>query len=277
MQCPCAVGGDDVAFEQQRVAEEAGDECGGGVGVQLGAGSALHDAAVVHDGDAVADHQGFTLVVGDVDDRDAELAMDAGELELHGFAEPAVQRGQGFVEQQDAGLIHEGSRQGDALALAAAELADGAMLQFGQLHEVQRGGDPGGGLLASDATHAKREGDVVADAEVGEQCQRLEDDAELTGVRGAAGHAAAADDDVAAVGVEQARDDAQQRGLARAGWSEEREELALADLDGHVVKNDGVAVALADVVHPYRGGHRSSPIARSRRRRPSAMPRHSSP
>ena len=79
-------GGDDVAFEQQRVAEEAGDERGRGVGVQLGAGSALHDAAAVHDGDAVADHQRFALVVGDVDDRDAELAVDAGELELHGLA-----------------------------------------------------------------------------------------------------------------------------------------------------------------------------------------------
>src|SRR5262249_52236817 len=82
VQCPCAVGGDDVAFEEQRVAEEAGDERGGGFGVQLGSGSALHNTTVVHDGDAVADHQGFALVVGDVDDGYAEFAVDAGELEL---------------------------------------------------------------------------------------------------------------------------------------------------------------------------------------------------
>ena len=57
-----------------------------GLAYSSGTGSALHDAAAVHDGDAVADHQRFTLVVGDVDDRDAELAVDAGEFELHGFA-----------------------------------------------------------------------------------------------------------------------------------------------------------------------------------------------
>lgn len=88
-----------------------------------------------------------------------------------------------------------------------------------------------------------------------EQCQRLEHDAELPGVRRAAGHAVPAEDDVAAVGVEQAGDDAEQRRLARAGRTQQREELAVADLDGYVVEHDQLAVRLTDVLHPDGGGH----------------------
>src|SRR5690606_41190923 len=47
----------------------------------------LFDPALVHDGDAVGHGQRFALVVSDVDEGDADLALDAFELQLHGLAQ----------------------------------------------------------------------------------------------------------------------------------------------------------------------------------------------
>ena len=44
-----------------------------------------------------------SLIVGDVDERDAELTLDALELELHDVAQFEVQRTERLVEQQGAG------------------------------------------------------------------------------------------------------------------------------------------------------------------------------
>ena len=67
----------------------------------------LLDPAVVEHCQAVAHGERLLLVVGDVDERDAHLALDALELELHRLAELEVERAEGLVEQEDARLVDE--------------------------------------------------------------------------------------------------------------------------------------------------------------------------
>ena len=60
----------------------------------------LLDLALRHHREAVAHHERFFLVVRDVDERDADLALDAHQLELHLLAELEVERAERLVEQE---------------------------------------------------------------------------------------------------------------------------------------------------------------------------------
>ena len=64
--------------------------------------------------------------MGDVDGGDAELLLDAPELELHVFAQLAIEGGERFIEEEEIGLEHEGAGDRDPLLLAAGELLDAA-------------------------------------------------------------------------------------------------------------------------------------------------------
>ena len=73
----------------------------------------------------------------DVHERDADLVLDPLELELHLLAELEVERAERLVEEQHARPVDERARQGDALLLAARELARLAPLEARQVDERQ--------------------------------------------------------------------------------------------------------------------------------------------
>ena len=101
----------------------AGDERRGRALVHgLGVGQLL-DVAVEHDRDPVAHAHRLFLVVGDEDERDAELALEQLELDLHLLAQLAVERAERLVEQQHARAVDERPGERDALLLAAGQLA----------------------------------------------------------------------------------------------------------------------------------------------------------
>ena len=60
--------------------------------------------------------------MGHEDERDAELALDLLELDLHLLAELEIERAERLVEEQHLGLDHGGPRERDALTLTAGEL-----------------------------------------------------------------------------------------------------------------------------------------------------------
>ena len=66
-----------VGVEDVGSAQESGDERGGGRGVDLLRRADLLDAALGQHGDLVAHGERFLLVVGHVDERDADLALHA--------------------------------------------------------------------------------------------------------------------------------------------------------------------------------------------------------
>ena len=120
---PSARGVEEVHL---RRADEAGDEGVGGVVVELHRGADLLDAAGVEDDDAVGERHRLDLVVGDVDHRRRELAVQAGDLDAGGDAQRGVEVGEGLVEEEELRRAHDGAADGDALALAAGELGRAA-------------------------------------------------------------------------------------------------------------------------------------------------------
>ena len=82
----------------------------------------LLDPTVVEHRDAVAHRERFLLVVGDEDERDADLVLYALELDLHLLAQLQVERAERFVEQEHPRPVHQRARERDPLALSARQL-----------------------------------------------------------------------------------------------------------------------------------------------------------
>ncbi len=79
--------------------------------------------AVAQHSHALPEGHRLDLVVRDVDRRDAETFVEAGELRTHRHAELRVEVRQGLVHQERLRLAHHGATHGDALTLPARELA----------------------------------------------------------------------------------------------------------------------------------------------------------
>src|SRR5205814_3720206 len=129
----------------------------------------------------------------------------------------------------------DGARKGDALPLAAGELARLALEKM--LDAEERRGPFGLRLLLRlrDALRLQREGDVFVDAEVRIERVALEDHGDATLARGKVVDDAAADEDVAGGRLLEAGDHAQEGGFSGARGAEEDEELALPALQVDVV------------------------------------------
>src|SRR6266436_4044553 len=106
-----------------RGADEAGDELVGRLIVQLERLPHLLHHAVLHDDDPVTQRHGLDLVVGNVNGGGTETQMQLLELNAHLHPQLGIEVRQRLVEQEHAGVAHDGTAQSHPLALAAGELA----------------------------------------------------------------------------------------------------------------------------------------------------------
>ena len=114
------------AFQAVHGADELGDEAGARMKVDVLRAADLGDAALLHHDDAVAEHHGLGLVVGDVDGGDPETAQQRVDLGAQALAQCRVERGQRLIEQEQPRPNGERPRQCNALTLAARKLIDAA-------------------------------------------------------------------------------------------------------------------------------------------------------
>ena len=170
------------------------------------------------------------LVVGDVDEGDAQLLVHLLQLDLHVLAHLEVQRGEGLVQEEHLGLVHDGAGDGDTLLLAAGEGLHVAVLVVGHGHELENLADALVDLLLRHLLQLEAEGDVLIHIQVREQGVALENGVQRTLVRRDAGQLLAVHQDGTFVRLEKARDHPQERGLATARGTEEGEELSAADI-----------------------------------------------
>ena len=91
--------------------------------------------------------------------------MQLGELDAHLNAQRGVEIGQRLVEQEDLRLAHDGAADGDALALAAGELAGLALEQRLELQDLRGGEHLGAGARLS-GTPASRSAKPMLSATV---------------------------------------------------------------------------------------------------------------
>ena len=181
MSVPLTVPGDEV-----RDAEKARDERGGRRFVELGGCAELLDPAVVHDRDLVGHRHRLFLVVRDVDERDADVVLNALELELHLLAELQVEGAERLVQQEHRRLVDEGAGERDALLLASGKLARLPLLHPLQPDEPQDLVDLAGQRLSSDPAATQAEGDVLEDREMRKERVGLEDGVDVSLVGGEA-------------------------------------------------------------------------------------------
>ena len=90
----------------------------------------------------------------DVHEGDADLLLDALELDLQLLAQAQVERAERLVEEQRPRAVDQRAGERDALPLAAGELGGLALGEVAELDHLQRLADPGlrlalGDLLAS--------------------------------------------------------------------------------------------------------------------------------
>ena len=193
--------------------------------VYLGRSADLLDAALAEHRDAVAHRQGFFLVVRDVDERDAHLALHLLQLELHLLAELEVERAEWLVEQQHLGLVDDGPGQRHALSLAAGELGRLPAAEPGQPDHLQCPADLLAPLGLGHVPHAQAELNVLDHRHVREQRVVLEHGVDVPGVWRHLRDVVAAKLDPPAVRRLEPCNQPQQGGLPRPGRAKQGEEL----------------------------------------------------
>src|SRR5205807_3536397 len=132
-------------------------------------------------------------------------------------------------------------REGHALLLAAGQLARKLVGEPTQTDKVENFAYALSLLRARKRAHAQRKGDVALDRHVWEQRVALEDDTDVALIRLAARQVLAAELDDAAGGLPEARDHHQRRRLPRPAPAEDRDKLALRDVEADPI--DGVDAA----------------------------------
>ena len=249
-----------------------------GVGMRRGVkdvapGSPFYDAPAVHDEHPVGHARDHPQVVGDQDDRRAELPLkllhQVQDLGLDGD----VQGRRRFVGDQQVGMAHQRHGDHDALPLPAAELvrvlADTVLrgLDAHAAQHLERALPPLGGRAASVAP--KRFLELIADGEHGVQARHgvLKDHGDAPSPQ--VGHPPFGDlrqlgpveDDAPAHDAPGSPEQAQQRqhghALAAPGLADDPQHLAPPQLEGHPadrlhLPNRGEEGG-TQVLHPQKG------------------------
>jgi len=238
-----------------RRADEAGDEQPVRPVVELKRRADLHHRTPVEHDDFVGHGHRLDLVVGDVDHRRLERVVQFADLDPHLHAQRRVEVGERLVEQERLGLAHDRPADGDALALAAGELARLAVEIVG---EVERRG--GLADLACDhvglaARHLQREADVGAHAHVRIERVGLEHHRQPALGRANIADILAVDENPPRGQILEPGDQPQQRRLAAARRPDEDGELAVLDVEIDVIDDVHRAERLAHRLQ-LDGAHR---------------------
>ena len=172
-----------------------------------------------------------------------------------------VQRAGGFIAHDEPGPVHQRPRDGDALLLAAGQLRRQGGGAVAEAHALEHRPRPLDGFLARRAVDQQRYGRVLGGGQRRQQVERLENEPDRLAavarlfLRAHGPQVAAEDRALAAVLVEDAGDDGDQRRLAATGGPDQHHQLARAHVQVHPAQGDdlrrAVAVRLDDVLAPH--------------------------
>ena len=257
-----------AAVDQVVLTDELGGEALGRTLVNVSRGTLLDQTAVGDDGDAVGNGHRLFLIVGDVDEGDADFLLDALELEAHVLAQIGVERSEWLVEQQDVALQHQRAGELDPLLLPARQLVRHPSVEVAEPDQLQHTVDRVADLLLGQPVELQPEGHVALDVHVGEQGVGLEHHRRRPLVGRQVADVAPMQHHLARGGFREPADQAQQRGLAAPRRAEQDEIGSAVDPEIHRIEGDhrteGLGEAgdldgdVACVVHALRAARRSS-------------------
>ncbi len=253
-------------------------------GLRLGLGELRPQVVGAQLGHQLPPPHGLLLLDGQADQGSRHVAADH-HLGARVGDQPAFRRhpvGGGLVGEQDRGLA--GQRAGDrhALLLAPGEVARQEVAPVLEADLVQRPLGVAARLAPAAALDVERVLDVLARGERREEVELLEDEADRAPPDGRQTlgpprvDALAVHHHLAAGRRQDAAQDRQQRGLARAGRPLERHHLAAPDLEADAAQDGHGLAALAELlgdVVSADGGHDCGLLARQpRKTRAGSMP-----
>ena len=211
--------------------------------------------------DVVCHRQRFLLIVGDKDHRGSKPSLQLLDLYLQLLPQLAIERAEGFVQEQNRGPIHERAGERDALLLASGQLCGQPSTEVPQLHQVQRTPDLDIPVRARDATLPERIRDVFRNRHVREQCVTLEDHPDAPPMRRQPSDVPIVETDAALVGSFEPGHGHQDGRLSRPARAEEREDAPCRRRQCHPVQCDHVTVELAQAADMQCGrcAHRRTP------------------
>ncbi len=168
---------------------------------QLGGSRELSQVpTLLEHGDAVAHLDRLVDVVGDEENRLADLRLQAQELVLEALAGDRVDGAEGFVHQHHPRVGGKGAGDADTLLLATRELGWIALAELGvEPDQGQQLLGALGGVVALPANQPRHGGDVLSDGAMGKEADLLNHIADLAAKlrRRAVANRAAADEHVA--------------------------------------------------------------------------------
>src|SRR5215218_8058543 len=224
--------------------------------------SALADDAVL-DVQAPLGPLGDRGVVRHDDQRETAIAPQPLEQVHDLVAGLLVEVAGRLVGEQHVGLLHERAGDRHALLLPARELARHVARAVGEPDRVERREGAPPAVLTRDAERLQRGLHVLLRRERRDQVEPLEHEADLLGpdaaelAVGQVGELGVAERDATRRRPVECAEHLQQRGLATARGSLDRDELALADREAHVLQRGDLAlrlrVALRDVLECVHG------------------------
>jgi hypothetical protein len=243
-----------LAAQHDGLAEKIAHERRCWMVVQLAGRTHLLDPTVVHDGDPIGHAERFVLVVGDEDDRDAELSLEQSHLDPHLLAELGVQVAERLVEQQHVRLVDQRPRQRHSLLLTTRQQRRRSLSIVLHADQFEHPRD----LLVDGCSWnvADRQwvGHVVEHGHVRPDGVALKHHAHVASVglnedtRLGVDHRRTGDADPSAVDAFETGDHAQRGGLAAAGRTQQGEHLAAFDAEADPVDGAHVAEVASHVV-----------------------------
>ena len=176
------------------------------------------------------------------------------ELGAHVDAQLGIQVGKGLIQQQQLGTGSHGTGNGHALLLAAGKLCGIAVLVLLDAHHAQGVHDPLVDLRLGHLLDLQAKGDVVIGGHVRPQGVGLEHQVQSTfaglGIVGVVGvdHLHTVDGHDAVLGLLQSGDHPQRGGLAAAGGTQQRHEVAILDGEVDVPQDMVVTIELINML-----------------------------
>src|SRR6266545_4028352 len=221
----------------------------------------LRDPAFHEHGDAIGHGHRLFLIVRHVHGGDAESALQLAQLHPRLGTQLGVEIRQRFVEKEKPRLAHDRAGERAALLLAAGELSGTPFEQMIDADFRRRFAHRGIDLRITHGDHPQRKSDVLVDAHVRIQRVALEHHRNVARAGLALRDVDALHDHASRIVRLEAGENAQRRGLARARWSQQREELARRDREIDAVQRGHGAVPLDDPfeLDTSRFAHRRPP------------------
>ena len=242
----------------RRRADEARDEAGRWPLVELQRRPLLFDLAVAQQHNPVGERHRLHLVVGHVDHGPLHVLMQPLDLGAHLVAQLGVEVAERLVEEIELGVPHQRAAHGDALALAAGELA---RLALEQVRDAQHGGStlhPRADLGIRRVPHPEPEGHVLEHRHMRIERVVLKHHRDVPVLGPDVVDHRAIDLHRAFGHNLQACDHAQERALAAPRRPHQHGEGAVRYLDIHTAHGMNLAVALVHAAQPD-SGHRAPP------------------